>query len=279
MEGIRRILRNPIYWGPFRWKGKVYTGNHEPLISRDLFEEVQLALRANGKPHRSKHDFAFRGLATCRCGKRMVGHLAKGRYRYYGCSARCGIPQIKESKLSKMFLEHLKAIRIDQDVAEWLLTAIKEFDAKRQAEREQTLAKHQERQRQVQKTIDQAYDDKLSGRINEEYWVERFNRWQEELAAVRADIRDLEGATFDSFKKADALIKLCRKAPRLYELQTPEEQARLIKLITSNFSWDGVNLTPTYRKPFDLLAEGLLIMDGGADEIRTRDLRRDRPAF
>ena len=40
-----------------------------------------------------------------------------------------------------------------------------------------------------------------------------------------------------------------------------------MKLVTSNFSWDGITLTPTYRKPFDMLAEGLLIMDGGADGV------------
>ena len=37
-----------------------------------------------------------------------------------------------------------------------------------------------------------------------------------------------------------------------------------MKLVASNFSWDGVTLTPRYRKPFDLLAEGLIIMSGGA---------------
>jgi len=173
-----------------------------------------------------------------------------------------------------MFLEHLKAIRIDEEIAGWLLTAIKEFDAKRQAEREQTLARHQDHQQRVQKKIDQAYDDKLAERITEEYWVERCNRWQEELAIVRPEIRDLENATFDSFKKADTLLRLCRKAPRLYKLQTPEEQARLMKLVTSNSSWDGVTLTPTYRKPFDQLAEGLLIMDGGANGVLKQNFER-----
>ena len=67
--------------------------------------------------------------------------------------------------------------------------------------------------------------------------------------------------------------------PALYKKQTFEEQAHLLKLITSNFSWNGVTLTPTYRKPFDMLAEGLHIMSGGVDEIRTRDLLRDRQAF
>jgi hypothetical protein len=112
-----------------------------------------------------------------------------------------------------------------------------------------------------------------SPRIN---WVRRFNAWQEELATVRAAINELESATFDSFKKADALLELCRRAPKLYVRQTFEEQARLMKLVDSNSRWDGVTLKPIYRKPFDSLTQ---IKTGGADEIRTRDLRRDRPAF
>ena len=40
-----------------------------------------------------------------------------------------------------------------------------------------------------------------------------------------------------------------------------------MKLVTSNSSWDGATLPHKYRKPFDLLAEGLLIMDGGANGV------------
>jgi Recombinase len=38
------ILRNPAYYGTFRWGGKIYDGNYEPLISKDLYDRVQLAL-------------------------------------------------------------------------------------------------------------------------------------------------------------------------------------------------------------------------------------------
>ena len=65
----------------------------------------------------------------------------------------------------------------------------------------------------------------------------------------------------------------CGREGHREERQTPEEQARLIKSVTSNFSWDGVTLTPIYRKPFDLLAEGLLIMDGGADRVLKQNFR------
>ena len=65
----------------------------------------------------------------------------------------------------------------------------------------------------------------------------------------------------------------CGREGHREERQTPEEQARLMKLVTSNFSWDGVTLTPRYRKPFDLLAEGLLFMDGGANGVVKQNCR------
>jgi hypothetical protein len=263
-EGIRRILRNPIYWGPFWWKGQLYQGSHVPLVSKQLFDDAQTARRAKDKPRRSKNSFAFSGMVSCTCGKRLIGQIVKRRYVYYGCSARCGTALIKESELSARFLEHLKAIQIDNEAAAWILEAVKEFEAQRRQEHERVLAKHQERQRQVQAKIDAAYDDKISGRITEEYWLRRHNEWQLELAEAAAAIRDLENATFDSFKKADALLKLCQRAPDLFVRQTLDEQARLMKFVDSNSTWDGVTLTAQYRRPFDLLAKGPQSMDGGA---------------
>ena len=35
---VHKILKNPIYYGAFRWAGKIYEGIHEPLISRELFD-------------------------------------------------------------------------------------------------------------------------------------------------------------------------------------------------------------------------------------------------
>ena len=79
--------------------------------------------------------------------------------------------------------------------------------------------------------------------------------------------------------QADELMKLCRRAPDLFQQQNLDEQARMIRLIESNAIFDGIALSAKYREPFDALAEGLEDQTGGADETRTRDLRRDRPAF
>ena len=41
---IIHILRNPFYKGDFVWKGKLFRGSHEPIISHALWEKVQSIL-------------------------------------------------------------------------------------------------------------------------------------------------------------------------------------------------------------------------------------------
>jgi DNA invertase Pin-like site-specific DNA recombinase len=40
------ILNNPIYYGNFYWKGVLYNGTHEPIITKELYDNVQKALNS-----------------------------------------------------------------------------------------------------------------------------------------------------------------------------------------------------------------------------------------
>lgn len=156
--------------------------------------------------------------------------------RLYIYPNRCGTPLIKEAGLSAMFLEHVKRVHVTEEVAAEILKAVKGFEAVPRSEFNENVSRYQERQRVIIATIDKPYDDKLADRITEEFWTRRSNGWQEELAEVRAAIRELENATSSTFTKADQLLRLCRKAPDLFVKQTYEEQTRLINLIDSNSS-------------------------------------------
>jgi hypothetical protein len=35
------ILRNPFYYGAFKFNGELYEGKHEPAIAKKLFDKVQ----------------------------------------------------------------------------------------------------------------------------------------------------------------------------------------------------------------------------------------------
>jgi len=201
-----------------------------------------------------------------------VGSVAKTRYRYYGCSARCGTPSIREADLSRLFLEHVKAIQIPEDWVEALMTAAKSFETDRKREHAEELGRLHQRHREIEAKIDASYDDKLNNRISEEYWTRRTNEWQTELAELKADIVTLEDRKFRAFATIEAVTSLARKASDLYIGQPYEEHARLIKLVESNSTWDGVTLSATYKKPFSFFAEGLKSSSGGPHGVLNQTL-------
>ena len=46
---LRKILTNPFYFGMIRYKGVLYSGKHEALVSRSLFDRVHRSLRLRCK--------------------------------------------------------------------------------------------------------------------------------------------------------------------------------------------------------------------------------------
>lgn len=103
-NNLWRILHNPIYCGLISLKAnqdegfQILRGIHEPLISEQLFNEVQTLLasrrRFRGKSYREKAEFPLRGFLDCPyCARKLSASISQGRhakYRYYHCcTPRC----------------------------------------------------------------------------------------------------------------------------------------------------------------------------------------------
>lgn len=84
---IHRILTNPEYYGLIRRKGKLYQGKYKPLISKQLFDQVQDVFSERSRPRKQKREFLFRDYLVCGvCGCKITAGLAKKKYTYYRCT-------------------------------------------------------------------------------------------------------------------------------------------------------------------------------------------------
>jgi site-specific DNA recombinase len=45
LSTLQHLLRNPFYCGLVRYKGELFPGSHEPLVSKTLFDRAQKGLR------------------------------------------------------------------------------------------------------------------------------------------------------------------------------------------------------------------------------------------
>ena len=49
LASIQKILQNIFYVGLMKWKGEIFEGKHEPLISKKLFDKCQEVMAKRGK--------------------------------------------------------------------------------------------------------------------------------------------------------------------------------------------------------------------------------------
>lgn len=84
----KRILENPVYYGMVRWKGNLYKGTHEPIISEETFLQAQKIISGRQGLNIGKTTHLLTGIVYCgECGSRMY-YVSKGEYGYYVCGQR-----------------------------------------------------------------------------------------------------------------------------------------------------------------------------------------------
>ena len=121
-----RLLRNPIYHGIIDYKGELYQGTHEPLITKALFDAVGVVAAAKGKPRNPKFKpYLYRGLIRCgECGRLVTTETQKGN-NYLRCSkwkVTCSQPYLREERMGEQIAAALTRCALPEYVTDWLIT-------------------------------------------------------------------------------------------------------------------------------------------------------------
>ena len=127
---IWQILRNATYTGKVKFAKKVYPGNHQPIISEEMFNRAQEIHkdRNRAKMKVYKH-FPLAGLIQCaNCGSVMTPchtNKKKGkhrkRYYYYRCTKTfhydwtdCSVKHVSANRLEDYIFSNLERISLDK---------------------------------------------------------------------------------------------------------------------------------------------------------------------
>jgi hypothetical protein len=129
LGNIYQLLRNTFYYGEFEYpvgSGNWYQGKHVPLITKELFDKVQIVLNDKFIPKTESKEFAFTKLIKCGyCGSGITADekfkkLKDGgvnRHVYYFCTRvrniDCKNPPINEQCLIAELIDLIDKIDID----------------------------------------------------------------------------------------------------------------------------------------------------------------------
>ncbi len=265
-SSMHKLLSNPYYAGIVGYRGKRYPGRHEPLVSQELFDQVQAVLKAHnhsGERDR-KHSHYLKGSVFCNhCHHRLTFSRNKGNggiYEYFVCplhqrqacpnryqrieAVEAAIEQhYKTVPFSARDQERVRAV-IEQHLAKLASTSKAEID---RCQAVLTGLKQQER-----KLLDKHYQDDISDELfhDESERIKR-ERGDAEAIIARLTIRheDLVAGLTLALKLAssDLYDLYLRASPTIRRLMN---QA-IFKFI---WVWDEDHLRAELASPFKELA-------------------------
>jgi DNA invertase Pin-like site-specific DNA recombinase len=130
LGNIYLILQNSFYYGVFEYpvkSGNFYTGKHEPLITKELFDLVQSQIKSQVLRTQEPKEFAFTKMMTCGlCGSgisadekfKKLKDGSVNRHIYYGCTRskdkNCKCGYINEIELIQQFEKLIEQVNINE---------------------------------------------------------------------------------------------------------------------------------------------------------------------
>lgn len=268
MATLHKILRSRIYSGEFEWNGKIYQGNHEPIVSKEQWLCIQdlLDAKLGNRRKKCKHNFPFSGLIQCsQCGFSLVGEIKKGKYVYYRCGGNmkdvCHTAYVRQEVFEEQFAAALNRLHFDEAVLEWMVKALKQSNEDKQHFHEEAIGRLKAEHARLDQRINTMYIDKLDGKISSAFFDAKSQEWRKEQEKLLETIRSHQNANYVYIDEGVKLLELAQSAHSLFIRQTAAEKRRLLDYVVSNSVWDGKSLAIEFKQPFDMIAQSAQVIE------------------
>ena len=262
---ITKILKNPFYVGVNMWDGVEYdNGRQEQLISRDLFDAVQMKMLRKNPPKYNKHNPLFKGVFFCDgCGNGITWERQKGTW-YGHCNTRsCKARQelwATEKDVEETLKQQFAALRaVDKEVIEWTRKALRERHENDRVAYNASLMQLETRRKELQRMLNNAYEDKLSELITREHYEELAKKFKDEQKSITDQIERFDKLYASKMEYNLDLYELSQRAVEIYEAKNSVESRRhLIGELFSNLRLYGKKLEYEYSETVAAIAKRAL---------------------
>lgn len=264
---LHRVLQNPVYCGLFEHGGELHAGSYEAIITKKLFDAVQVVLKNRGKQKKINNEWAYADILKCgcSCGANIIFETKKkyykktdrwAEYTYARSSKRCGKcgqKGITLDELERQMDEKLMDVAIDEDT--WrmgikLLNKKYEAEAKRRAQ----LVESQQRQHQ---TLQTELDGFFKMRAREEMTGEEFAAKKKNILEEQARLKEKINEGIEGqrtwLELAEDFLTTAFQAREMLNSNRLDLKRIAVRKVGWNLLLMNEKIVWTYRKPYDVL--------------------------
>jgi len=268
LSSVEHILKNPFYYGYFLYRGELHQGSHKPMITKKLFDQIQQALKDNGKPRKKPKvkDFPFLCFAKCgECGYAITAEKQVKKsgleFVYYHCTYKSKTRKctqrnfLREEKLAKQIKEQCQKVSLPDVWRERFLNKLKEWENKNRQTSDLFAQNLKKKIEELKIKINRLTDAYLEGTFE-------LLEFQQKKNALTSEKKTLEEKLSDFERKGNHWLELTRnwiieanQAKNLALQENFSEMKNFLKKIGLNRQISQQKLSIDFKKPFDFLAK------------------------
>jgi hypothetical protein len=245
--------------------GNSYQGNHETIISRELFDKAQEVLNKKAHFKDRKHFFHLRGLFMCaKCGCMLTASNKKG-HDYYYCTNGKGVcfehkHYLRSEDLDQKVISLLDKVVVNE---KWVNIAYEASKAKLKERRykagdiKETLLKQLENVRKKQSIL---LDSFVSMTTPKEIYASKMRDLNNEEISIKEELHKIELKENRDEAIADKIREVFLEASRSKEEYingTPEKRNTIANKLLWNLTIENQEvLSYQAKEPFHILFNG-----------------------
>ncbi len=244
---VYRLLRNPVYIGQVEYKGETYEGEHDPIVEKSLWDQVQKAIavpsRIRSNMNRATTPGLLKGILRCgHCGTAMAVTFTRrhGRqYRYYVCHRasstsyeNCTVRSVSAGIVEDLVKNRLRALFRSPEVVKQTIESIRRMQAEERHQVEVERLKVVEELKGVRSLglqLLQSFQGADTTFVRSE--LERLDRNRADLEARLCEL-DLQLSSLSEQEAApESVDKELTVLDNIWANLFPGEQQRLVRLV------------------------------------------------
>ena len=272
---LHRTLTRPFFYGLMKYSGEWHQGSHEPLVSKELFDQVQKVLVRQSKPNKyRKHTFPLLGLAICEtCGCSITAERQKG-YHYYRCTKKRGVcaqPYIREEKLAEQIKESIQQVALPDETFQYLMAQWAKEEANARQPVEALQEKISKEVPGIESKLNRLLDAHLEGIITQSEYLAKKESLLNQKVELEERLTKLKKGATGWLELAKKFLQTAHQAGFLSEGSNLAAQRKFLKKIGSNFRLGGRLLSFQFSDHWEIIAKSSLNLASLAVTRSARD--------
>jgi hypothetical protein len=207
-----------------RWNNKNNQRRTRTAQHQRIIHAMPRDMHSNGTPRYYKHNSLFKNVFRCaECGGRITWEVHKGNWyghcnHYKNCQQR---DWVKQENIDIQVIQTIsglnpKGVEATENMLSWVQEALKESHGEEIEFREKATGELNRRYEMVTIRLDKLYDDKIDGKISEDFYQKKFTQYKAEQEEVKNTLDKHQNANLKYFEMGGTILEVAKQAWKIY---------------------------------------------------------------